>query len=112
MHEFSIVQSIIEIAINSARLNHADTISAVEVEVGQASGVVAEALEFAWESARKDTLLQNASLVIRHIPVLVLCRSCLNKYQPGDILDVCPVCGEVNPEILSGKELRVNAIVT
>jgi hydrogenase nickel incorporation protein HypA/HybF len=112
MHEFSVIQSIIDIAINSARVNHADTISAVELEVGQASGVVVEALEFAWESARKGTLLENADLVIHYVPLQILCRSCNRTYQPGDLFEVCPSCGEVNPEIISGKELRVTAIVT
>jgi hydrogenase nickel incorporation protein HypA/HybF len=112
MHEFSVIQSIIDIATDSARLNHAVTISAVEVEVGQASGIVTEALEFAWESARKGTLLENADLVINSVPVRVLCRSCNHKYQPVDIFEACPSCGDINPEIISGRELRVTAIVT
>jgi hydrogenase nickel incorporation protein HypA/HybF len=112
MHEFSIVQSIVNIALKSADLHHVEHISAVEVEVGQASGVVPEAMEFAWEAAIKGTLLCNAALKIKEIPLTLKCRICKHQYQPEEIYDACPQCGAVNPEILTGKELKVVAIET
>ncbi|HJZ39871.1 MAG TPA: hydrogenase maturation nickel metallochaperone HypA [Bacteroidales bacterium] len=110
MHEFSIIQSIVAIAAESASQHHAEHVSVVEIEVGQAAGVVTEALEFAWEAARKGTVLDNASLVIKHIPLRVACGNCHIPYQPVEIYDPCPGCGDINPEIISGKELRVVAI--
>jgi hydrogenase nickel incorporation protein HypA/HybF len=110
MHEFSIVQSIVEIALETARVNGAGQISSVEVEVGQSAGVVREAMEFAWEAAGRNTLLEGASLVLKEIPLVVRCRSCQKTFQPDELFDPCPVCGDLNPEIISGKELRVVAI--
>jgi len=112
MHEFSIVQSIVDIALESASVNHVDHISAVEVEVGKASGVVPEAMEFAWEAAITGTLLSKALLKITQIPLTVKCGICQQQYRPEEIYDPCPGCGEINPEILAGKELRVVAIET
>jgi hydrogenase nickel incorporation protein HypA/HybF len=112
MHEFSLVQSIVDIALESANRHHIEHISAVEVEVGSASGVVPEAMEFAWEAATKDTLLNNASLKIKHIPLRVQCGICRMQYEPEEIYEVCPGCGEISPEIITGKELRVVAIET
>lgn len=112
MHEFSIVQSIVDIVIQSANSHHADHISSVEVEVGQASGVVPEAMEFAWNSAIRDTILSNATLKIIYLPLLVRCRSCRHQYEPVEIYTTCPGCGEVNPEIITGQELKVVAIET
>ncbi len=112
MHELSLVQEILEIALETARKHGVDHISAVEVEVGQASGVVKEAMEFAWEATRKGTLLGTASLVIKSIPLQALCRNCGRNYQPDEMFAPCPVCGEVSPEIIAGKELKVVAIET
>jgi hydrogenase nickel incorporation protein HypA/HybF len=112
MHEFSIVQSIVDIALESAALNHIAHISAVEVEVGHASGVVPEAMEFAWEATIKGTILSEASLKIKQITLIVKCSVCQHQYNPEEIYEACPHCGEVNPEILSGKELKVVAIET
>jgi len=112
MHEFSIIRSIVDIALESAALNNIEQISAVEVEVGQASGVVPEALEFAWEATIAGTLLSKASLIIKHIQLTVKCCFCQHQYQPREVYEACPQCGEVSPEILTGKELKVVAIVT
>jgi hydrogenase nickel incorporation protein HypA/HybF len=112
MHEFSIAQNIVEIALEAAQTGNAGTVSCVDVEVGQVSGVVPEALDFAWESARKDTLLRNASLAITVIPLRVKCRVCGLQHNPEDWYGPCPACGAINYEILSGKELRVTAIHT
>lgn len=112
MHEFSIVQSIVSIALESAHLHHVEHVSAVEVEVGEVSGVVVDAMEFAWKAATTGTLLSNALLRIKHIPLRVKCNSCQHLYEPEDIYEVCPQCGEISAEILTGKELRVVAIET
>ena len=112
MHEFSIVQSIVEIVLDSARKHGVDQISAVEVEVGQCSGVVREAMEFAWEAATADTPLSNTSLKIKSIPLTLKCTSCRHQYHPEEIFDACPRCHGVNPEIITGKELKVVAIET
>jgi hydrogenase nickel incorporation protein HypA/HybF len=112
MHEFSIVQSIVEIALDSARAHNVVRISAVEVEVGMASGVMREAMEFAWEAAKKGTILEDALLNIKLIPIKAVCRKCRTIYQSGEFFDPCPECGDFNPEIIEGKELRVVAIET
>ncbi len=110
MHEFSIVQSIVEIALETARIHGAGQIASVEVEVGQSAGVVKEAMEFAWEAAAKGTLLDGATLVLKEIPLMIRCRTCHKTFQPAELFDSCPACGDFNSEIISGKELRVVAI--
>lgn len=110
MHEFSIVQNIIDIVLDSAKKNGATHVRSVEIEVGQSSGVVIEALEFAWEAAGKDTILNNTPLKIRKIPLQIVCRNCQTVFNPEEITDPCPGCGDANLEIVSGKELRVVAI--
>jgi len=112
MHEFSIVQNIIDIVDGSAKSNGINQVRAVEVEVGKASGVIREAMEFAWEAAVKGTLLDNSELKIIEIPLVVKCKICGQQYEPCDIYEYCPGCGEINPEIISGKELKVIAIET
>jgi hydrogenase nickel incorporation protein HypA/HybF len=112
MHEFSIITHIIDIVLDSAISHDINEIKAVEIEVGQASGVVKEALNFAWDSAIRGTILENAALVIRLIPVKACCRKCQNIYFPQEPFDACPRCGEFNPEIITGRELRVIAIET
>jgi hydrogenase nickel incorporation protein HypA/HybF len=110
MHEFSIIQNIIEIVTSTAELNNVKEVHAVEVEVGMASGVVREAMEFAWNAGTKGTMLEHAELKIKEIPLAVKCNTCGHHYQPCEIYESCPGCGDVDPEVITGKELRVVAL--
>jgi hydrogenase nickel incorporation protein HypA/HybF len=112
MHEFSIVQNIIDIVTATAEANGVSKVQAVEVEVGKASGVIREAMEFAWEAAVKGTLLSRSELRITEKPLVVQCSICGNQYEPCDLYESCPGCGEINPVIISGNELKVLAIET
>jgi hydrogenase nickel incorporation protein HypA/HybF len=111
MHEFSIVQDIVDIVLKAAEQHGLDTVSKVELEVGQAAGVVQEAMEFAWESAIKSTRLEKAVLEIRSIPLEMQCSSCGIFYQPAEIFEPCPACGGISNDIRKGMELRVTAII-
>jgi hydrogenase nickel incorporation protein HypA/HybF len=110
MHEFSIVNNIIEIAIGSADQNGLKNVSCVEIEVGNAAGIEPSAMEFAWEAARKNTILENARLVMHFIPLRLQCRTCGIQYEPDEMYNPCPACGDINAKIITGKELRVVAI--
>jgi hydrogenase nickel incorporation protein HypA/HybF len=110
MHEFSIIYNIVDIAIGSADQNGLKSVSSVEIEIGKASGIEPTAMEFAWESARKNTILENARLVMHFVPIRLQCRACDMQYEPYEIYNPCPACGEINARILTGKELRVVAI--
>jgi hydrogenase nickel incorporation protein HypA/HybF len=110
MHEFSIVHQIIEIALDAAETHMLETVSCVEVQVGTASGIQPEAMEFAWEAARKDTRLSEARLSITYIPLRMECRECDFQFQAAEIFEPCPACGAPNAGIISGQELRVTSI--
>jgi hydrogenase nickel incorporation protein HypA/HybF len=111
MHEFSIAQNIAEIAETTALENNANQVETIEIELGLASGVIKEALEFAWDSiSTGSVVLKNAQLKIHEIPVLVKCNICQMEYSPEELFDPCPGCSEVNVTIIQGKELRVKSI--
>ena len=110
MHEFSIALNIVEIAEKSAKENHATKINEVEIEVGEVSGVIHEALEMALQSAVNGTMLEKAKLVIHNIKAKAICNQCKKEFKPDNLVTVCPVCGSFGIDILKGKEMRVKSI--
>ncbi len=111
MHEFSIAVSIVEIAESAAVQHKAAGISEVEVEIGAASGIVIEALEFAWDSAAASSdLLKKSKLKICPVPLLAQCIRCHHRFAPDDLFEPCPVCRESGITILQGKELKVKSV--
>ena len=61
MHELSIAMNVIEIADEYAAKANATVVKEIEIEVGELSGVVLDALEFAMEVAVKNTILEQAT---------------------------------------------------
>jgi hydrogenase nickel incorporation protein HypA/HybF len=112
MHEFSIAIGIAGVALEAAEKHKASTVSIVEVNVGVAAGVVAEALDFAWESIRKDTLLEHAVLKINTIPLQLHCNDCGELFHASETFDPCPTCKGWVTTVVTGKELKVISIET
>ena len=102
--------NIIEIAEENAKKANASVINEIELDIGNQAGVVREALEFAIESAKKDTLLEKAKWVINEIPALARCTECHHEFEPDDLFSPCPNCGNPFSDIFQGKELKVKSL--
>lgn len=110
MHEFSIAVNIVDIVIEHAEKANARRINEVELEIGELSGVVYEAMETAMEAAIKGTLLEGAEVKIIQIAGCGKCSQCGEEFGLANLFDPCPGCGAFNPEVLAGKELRIKSI--
>jgi len=111
MHELSIAHSIVDLAEQQARNRDAASIEELELEIGVLAGIEWISLEFALESVKKGTLLENAKVVIRKIEGEGRCGDCENLFPLENLLSPCPVCGSYAVKIIKGKELRVKSIV-
>lgn len=105
MHEFSIARNLIEIAAEAAGKD-GRPVAVVHIKVGALSGVVPEALTFAYDIAREGTILADSKLAIQWIPVRIFCQTCNRIIDlPGIQSFVCPACGNGSSDLRSGREL-------
>ncbi|CAL9638282.1 hydrogenase maturation nickel metallochaperone HypA [Streptomyces albus] len=111
MHELSIATALVEQADEVARAHEGGTVSAVTVRVGELSGVVADALLFAFEVAREGTALTAAELVVEQVPAVAHCGLCSARFPVGvpPVLR-CPRCGRPADGLSSGRELEIVSI--
>jgi hydrogenase nickel incorporation protein HypA/HybF len=112
MHELGIAMRIAEIATRVAKQEGVKRVEAVHVEVGELSGIVPEALLFSFESAIKNSFLENTKLEINMIPASVKCNTCQTEFRPEGFFSLCPVCKGVDCEIIAGKELFIKSLVS
>jgi hydrogenase nickel incorporation protein HypA/HybF len=112
MHELSIAKNIIEIAEQHARQEGAAAITKVALQIGKLSGVVPEALEFAFEVARMDTMAAGAELEMEIVPLVCSCSDCELEFTVEDRhgIALCPRCGQPSGDIRRGQELAVHAL--
>jgi hydrogenase nickel incorporation protein HypA/HybF len=110
MHELSIAMSIVELAEEEAQKRGVQ-VHAVHLKLGALSGVVKEALLFAYEMACEETPLKGSRLVIEEVPVIAFCPSCRALRAISSIqLFCCAECGTSTSEIVQGKEIEVSAL--
>jgi hydrogenase nickel incorporation protein HypA/HybF len=107
MHEMAITQGIIDICEKNAGGRR---VLSVEVEIGELSSVVPDAVEFCFEACSLGTLLEGARLSICRIPAWGLCQVCGADMPLSSLYDACPTCGEYRVTITTGEEMRVREI--
>ena len=104
MHELSLVQSVVEIC---EQHSEGRRVLEVTLGIGALSGVVPEALEFCFEAAAKETLLEGAKLIINRVPATGFCTVCGVVSKMETYFDSCPCCGALGLDLRSGDEMRV-----
>ncbi len=107
MHEMSITQGIIELCLDHAGGRR---ISSLDIEIGELSSVVPEAIEFCFEACSRETLLEGARLNIIRTQGMGQCLDCHQETPLTELYDSCAECGSNRVEILTGEELRVRVI--
>ena len=110
MHELSVTQSILEIALRHADQAHARRITELNLVIGQFSSIVDDSVQFYWDFIANDTIAQGAKLVFRRIPARLECKECSQTFAPDGKDFACPACESLNVKILSGQEFYVESI--
>jgi len=105
MHELSIAIRIVEIAREST----GEAVASVRVRVGARSGVVPEALRFAWGPATAGTPLAGSTLEIDETPAAVWCETCGRERElpPDSPALCCPDCDTPAASLTRGRELEI-----
>lgn len=110
MHELSITENMLKIALQQAEAHQAKQITAINLKVGEWSSVVPDCVQFYFEQISQGTKAEGAKLNIETIPLQAQCSDCQAAFPPNDESFVCPKCGSKNTSISSGQELYVDSI--
>jgi hydrogenase nickel incorporation protein HypA/HybF len=121
MHEFSAACSIVEAAVAAAEKHNAKTVSAVNIEVGQFTFLIPEQLEFNFEIASKDTIIEGAELIITSKKGRIKCSECGLESDAQSVPEIpdqlamfspmkCSNCGSSATTIIAGKEFIITNI--
>ncbi|MDX2037171.1 MAG: hydrogenase maturation nickel metallochaperone HypA [Isosphaeraceae bacterium] len=108
MHEASLIHSLLSMAIDHARADGAARIATIGIRVGELSGVVADALKFAFDAATIEGSAKGSVLEIEYVPARVRCASCRTAYHPAEIPWTCPECSAIGGDLVGGRELELS----
>lgn len=111
MHELSIALGIVKLAEKTAGEHNTNIVKRIDLDIGKLAGVEYDALEFVWNTAVKESVLEGAQKVINKIEGKAQCSECGTQFIMEKLYDNCPRCKSYFNEIISGKELRVRSLI-
>ncbi len=108
MHEASIVESLLDLVVQSAP--GGSRVRRVEVRVGLLTGVSPESMQFYFELLREGTPCAEADLAVCLEPLRAHCNGCGADHSLGEALWICPACGAGALSFSNGDELHLSGM--
>ena len=112
MHELSIMTEALRMATDTAQSAGASRVRKLRLRIGSLSGVVPDALRFAFDVVCHGTMAEGATLEIEAVPAACWCATCQAEFECVDFFNECPRCHDVSGELRRGRELDIAAVET
>ena len=108
MHEYSIVQSLLDAVRAEGEARGATSVTRLRVGLGELSGVDPELLTSAWEAFRERTICANAGLELGRVEARWQCPLCDSRIPRGHPLQ-CVNCHRP-ARLVQGDELTLESV--
>lgn len=110
MHEYSIVQSLLQSCEEHAKENNSRNITKVIIKIGVLSGVEPDLLQTAFDTFKEQTVCNNAEFVINRQKVIVYCLSCKNESTLENNEFLCPKCNSNELKVIDGEDMYLMSL--
>ena len=106
MHEMGIASSILDGVGAEIRRRPGARPLKVGIRVGELAGLDPDALRFAFDALTLDTPLAGLELDIEYRASRSRCRDCRQEFEVRNFELLCPACGSLSTDRISGDELE------
>ena len=110
MHEYSVVQSLLESCEEHARQNEASKVTKVVVKIGVLSGVEPDLLKTAFDTFKEQTICHDANFLINIQKIEIFCHKCNTKSTLEKHEFSCPKCESVDIRITDGEDMYLMSL--
>jgi hydrogenase nickel incorporation protein HypA/HybF len=108
MHEYSVVQSLMEQIEAQAGRHRATAVHRVRLRIGELAGIDPDLLRTAYEMVREGTICATAPLEIDTVAARWECRGCGRAIAAGSLLQ-CEACGRP-ARLAAGDEILLERL--
>jgi len=105
MHEYSIVQSLLDSCEENAAKHQATKVIKVVIKIGVMSGVEPELLRTAFDTFKEKTICEKAEFIINVQPVIIKCNECQEESTLEGNEYHCPKCKSVDLNVIDGEDM-------
>ena len=107
MHELSLAQNILEVALRNARDQGFEKIHSLHLKIGRLSGVEPESLCFCFSVLSAHTIAESARVEVEKVPVRGRCRGCSTEFELQEMEFLCPSCRGNEIDLIAGTEMQL-----
>lgn len=110
MHELSITQNLLDIALRHAEPAGAQRIVRLNLVIGDLATIVDDSVQFYWDMVSQGTIAEGAELNFERVPGMLRCLDCEHTFPLNGREVSCPACGGRSLTVVSGDEFRLDSI--
>ena len=105
MHEYSVVQALINRCEAVAKEHQAGRIDKVVCKIGVMSGIEIHLLKVAFDTFKEGTICDGAQLVINEQKLKLECCECGYVFETDEIRYICKKCESLKVKVLDGEDM-------
>ncbi len=110
MHEYSIVQALLEQIENIAEENKATKVTKIITKLGAMSAIEPHLLEVAFDTFKEKTIADSAEFVMNIQPLTIRCKECGAVSEIEKTHYTCLQCGSVDIEVIDGEDMYLMSL--
>lgn len=116
MHEMSLAEGVLGVIEDAQRAQGAGgdasgwRVRVVRLEIGRLAAVELDALRFAFDVVKRDSVAADAALDVVEVPGAAWCMKCCETVIVDSRGEGCPRCGSYQLQITDGDQMRVREL--
>lgn len=110
MHEYSIVQALLEQCESHAKANSATRITKVVTKIGKLSGVEPHLLQTAFETFKEKSVCDGAEFVMDLQDLKLHCNRCHKESEHSEVRYQCLHCESTDVTVIDGEDMYLMSL--
>lgn len=110
MHELSVTESVLNIALSHATRANAKRVTDIYLVIGRLSSIVDDSVQFYWDFVSENSICEGSTLHFERRPAVLNCLDCGCEFTIESELTLCPSCAGARTRIVSGEEFYLDSI--
>ena len=107
MHEASIIMGVLETVTQQCKRDGYKKINSIRLRIGKASSILPDALSFAFDAAKINSIAKDANLIIDTVPLGGTCNSCNHTFEVDNFVFNCPSCQSTDLDVSQGFDMEI-----
>ena len=110
MHEYSIVQALLEQCEDHAKANDSTKVTKVVTKIGKLSGVEPHLLETAFQTFKEKTVCDGAEFVMNIQDLKLYCNGCQKESEQGEVRYQCIHCQSIDVSVVDCEDMYLMSL--